>query len=261
MTIAPLAREKEEKKKNEKVLPNGNGSWVLAVKWRHHACQSSILFIDQVKGGILESWTTDKGEKNFYFVFRPFIYKVKVTSTYEQSGRSGRCLSLGSVAWRSISIPWMGSQSIGGLPWWREALYTALSIVKIIIFFQWHIVSFLISNLAEKINFAKYGPSRIDSLGVPYDYKSLMHFGESAFSKNGQPTITPKQEGVSTCTRWLHSIGNVLLSERNNKARSMLRWYWRLNWWHFCTFCKTQYKYCSETNLYITILTGLKILF
>ena len=30
--MAPLAREKEEKKKNEKVLPNGNGSWVLAVK-------------------------------------------------------------------------------------------------------------------------------------------------------------------------------------------------------------------------------------
>ena len=58
----------------------------------------------------------------------------------------------------------------------------------------------LFSNSAEKINFAKYGPSRIDSLGVPYDYRTLMHFEESAFSKNGQPTITAKKGGVSTYT-------------------------------------------------------------
>ena len=59
---------------------------------------------------------------------------------------------------------------------------------------------FLFSNSAEMSNFAKYGPSRIHTLGVPYDYKSLMHFEESAFSKNGQPTITAKQGGVSTYT-------------------------------------------------------------
>ncbi|KAJ7393766.1 hypothetical protein OS493_003425 [Desmophyllum pertusum] len=50
---------------------------------------------------------------------------------------------------------------------------------------------------SEKVNFAKYGPSRIDSLGVDYDYNSLMHFEETAFSKNGQPTIIPKQAGVT----------------------------------------------------------------
>ncbi|PFX13648.1 Zinc metalloproteinase nas-15 [Stylophora pistillata] len=48
---------------------------------------------------------------------------------------------------------------------------------------------------AEKVNFAKYGPSRINTLGVPYDYRSLMHLDDKAFSKNGEPTIVPKQAG------------------------------------------------------------------
>ncbi|PFX31363.1 Zinc metalloproteinase nas-15 [Stylophora pistillata] len=37
--------------------------------------------------------------------------------------------------------------------------------------------------------FAKYGRDRIDSLGLPYDYGSIMHYPFNAFSKNGQPTL------------------------------------------------------------------------
>ncbi|KAJ7374574.1 hypothetical protein OS493_004912 [Desmophyllum pertusum] len=37
--------------------------------------------------------------------------------------------------------------------------------------------------------FAKYGRDKIDSLGLPYDYGSIMHYPFNAFSKNGQPTL------------------------------------------------------------------------
>ena len=51
-------------------------------------------------------------------------------------------------------------------------------------------------------NFESYGPERLDSVGEPYDFDSLMHYDNQAFSKNGQNTL----ESLADPTR---SLGNM----------------------------------------------------
>ena len=41
-----------------------------------------------------------------------------------------------------------------------------------------------------RYNFNKKSTSQIDSMGSPYDYRSIMHYGSMFFSNNGRPTIT-----------------------------------------------------------------------
>lgn len=43
----------------------------------------------------------------------------------------------------------------------------------------------------------------------PYDYGSIMHYGRTAFSRNGQPTIVPKQAGVTIGQRSGLSAGDI----------------------------------------------------
>ncbi|KAL7071149.1 hypothetical protein ACQ4LE_009402 [Meloidogyne hapla] len=45
--------------------------------------------------------------------------------------------------------------------------------------------------------FDKYSQNMIDYLGAKYDYFSVMHYGPFAFSKNGKPTIEPKEKTVT----------------------------------------------------------------
>ncbi|XP_028249912.1 low choriolytic enzyme-like [Parambassis ranga] len=42
-------------------------------------------------------------------------------------------------------------------------------------------------------NFEKF---KTDSLDLPYDYDSIMHFGRYSFSQDGQPTIIPKNSQI-----------------------------------------------------------------
>uniref|UniRef100_A0A182MUK9 Peptidase M12A domain-containing protein n=1 Tax=Anopheles culicifacies TaxID=139723 RepID=A0A182MUK9_9DIPT len=46
-------------------------------------------------------------------------------------------------------------------------------------------------------NFDRYNSNTVEDFGIPYDYDSVMHYGPTAFSYNGQATIIPKQSGVT----------------------------------------------------------------
>ncbi|KAL9978555.1 hypothetical protein ACROYT_G016085 [Oculina patagonica] len=72
-------------------------------------------------------------------------------------------------------------------------------------------------NILPKFKFAfdKYSNRKIDSLGVQYDYFSVMHYGAKAFSKNGQPTIVARQPNVKT-------FGNTHLSVLDIKQANLL---------------------------------------
>ena len=59
--------------------------------------------------------------------------------------------------------------------------------------------------LEFKFAFDRYSNRKIDSLGVEYDYKSVMHYGSKAFSKNGLPTIVARDPSVKR-------FGNTRLS-------------------------------------------------
>jgi len=45
--------------------------------------------------------------------------------------------------------------------------------------------------------FEKYPSATVQTLGVDYDFSSIMHYGPSAFTRNGLPTIVPKRRGAS----------------------------------------------------------------
>ena len=81
-------------------------------------------------------------------------------------------------------------------------------------------------------NFDKVSSAFVTTQGVPYDFQSLMHYGPYSFTRNGRPTIEPRDPSVS-----LSSLGqrngfsqrdlthvNVLYCETGRFEEVGVRW-------------------------------------
>ncbi|CAF1440048.1 unnamed protein product [Rotaria sordida] len=55
-------------------------------------------------------------------------------------------------------------------------------------------------------NFQRFTNSEINTLGEAYDYGSIMHYQNDAFSKNGKPTIRPSLAGYEN---WESQMGRL----------------------------------------------------
>ena len=53
-----------------------------------------------------------------------------------------------------------------------------------------------LSWLDREHNFDKHSADLTDTLDLPYDYHSVMHYSSQAFSENGLPTITTPDPNI-----------------------------------------------------------------
>ncbi|ODN00311.1 Zinc metalloproteinase nas-7 [Orchesella cincta] len=65
-------------------------------------------------------------------------------------------------------------------------------------------------------NFNKYSSSQVSTFGVAYDLRSIMHYGSTAFSKNGQPTIIARNGGAVGSTGDLRNSDIMKLKRMYN---------------------------------------------
>ncbi|XP_022804319.1 zinc metalloproteinase nas-14-like [Stylophora pistillata] len=113
-------------------------------------------------------------------------------------------------------------------------------------------VTVLLQNVqpGKENNFRKYPRSTIDSLGTPYDYQSLMHYGSRFFSRNGRLTIktkNPRYQGAIGQRNGLSTIdaqqaNRLYQSECSKRGGGVCR-----DRWSFCQ--RWPVSFCSRYSV------------
>lgn len=82
-------------------------------------------------------------------------------------------------------------------------------------------VKVLWNNIDQRFlsEFSKVDEGTFNYYGTPYDYQSIMHYGPTAFSKNGARTITPRNSAYSDLIGQRTSLSDGDISRINNKYK------------------------------------------
>ncbi|EDO34721.1 predicted protein [Nematostella vectensis] len=118
----------------------------------------------------------------------------------------------------------------------------------------------------KQFNFQKYEHGKVDTLGAPYDYGSIMHYPMFAFSSNGRATIVPKDPTASIGQRSgfskvdLQQLNKLYCSSATSippttaaptKAPCKDEYsscYFYANWYDYCRLYPTYMnKYCQKS--------------
>ncbi|CAH0699125.1 unnamed protein product [Spodoptera exigua] len=66
----------------------------------------------------------------------------------------------------------------------------------------------------HEANFVKHSNESVSDFGVPYDYHSVMHYPDTAFTANGSQTVIPLKDNVTIGQREGLSHGDILKLNR-----------------------------------------------
>ncbi|XP_017890270.1 zinc metalloproteinase nas-13 [Ceratina calcarata] len=75
---------------------------------------------------------------------------------------------------------------------------------------EWVTINWQNIQSGKEHNFNKYDDRTVTDYGIGYDYTSVMHYSSHAFSKNKEPTITPKKDNVEIGQRKGLSVKDLL---------------------------------------------------